>query len=394
MLKSSSLYLIEKPLYLYAYSCYLAFYVFIPSAFTHAFNIILLAAGFLPFILRPKASKIELLIPILLAAYATSREVLISNDSLQSISIIARYFAFVPLAFFFSIYRPSKSGTKTLYDAILLFFCLSSLISLLSVFLTEWLYNIANDEVLEGVDRGYGFLLNPSYSAIVLLATYWLCIGTLTQSSRHIINKKIISIIIVLDLLALGSGSGYVFYIVSVLMYLSRGLRADIKRLLHQSSMRKKFVAYALITSTTVFVAIFASIHGIHKKIDLKYIVYLINYKYAQLENPSLITQEFNSVSFSSPFNKFLGISDLSAGFGSDFGWGIAYLYLGVFGLILLFLLLILLLARNDSPDYSLYICIAILVLSAFHYPAIFTLPGTSILAVALSTKSKCIQAA
>jgi hypothetical protein len=367
--------------FLYLLSIYLAFYSFIPTLLTNVINILILVFCALFVATKGNLSNKELLVLILLGLFFFMRQYLLSGSIYQNISILLRFFFFIPLSFLLPHYNK-----QNLYKAIWLFYFLASIITLLSYFFTGIFYTIATSDTLASIDRGYGFLLSPSSSSIVLIATYWLGYSQFHVGEKNLI-KPIALITLILDLFVLGSGTGYIFFTFSILMYLTSSLTYDINKVLNQLSVSIKSLLTILAVMIISIAAAFSSLQGLHRKIGIEYINFLIQLKQDQLNEPSLITVDFKNVDFTNPLCKYIGITDLSAGFGSDFGWGLAYLYLGLFGLILLLFLTFLLLSRNKLTNYLCIICLSVLLLSAFHYPAIFTMPGSTIFALAVSIR-------
>lgn len=295
------------------------------------------------------------------------------HDKLLSLESYKYYFGFT--IFLLLFYSSSNKINNSLI--FLLFIFLISIIAeyfiinyqLLPI---EYWFNVTNmDGTLshiqtEGDMRPYGIGKNATITATLLVSFY---VHIMTEVNYKYLTsfkiKLVITILFFISIIFLRSGAGYFLTIIAFYFILANTL--------------SKKILYGLIFGVVggiTFYIIESNLEGF-SRFSLSYVQYLIDFKIEQVF-VTLLPQDYTM------FNFLFGALD-QRGFTNDIGWVPFFYSVGLFGLSLY--LIILVWGINKYNKKSIFI----LLLGAWHYSAIFSIPGQILFAYLLSRREKNI---
>lgn len=202
-----------------------------------------------------------------------------------------------------------------------------------------------------GYQRPYSFGGNSSVSSSILVVL--LSMVSISSLSRYIAIGNVF---------IFSSGSGLISLF---LLFLAN---------------RMKLIAMSFIVIFVVVVVYHAAIidfvDALGGKVNSKYILFLIDFKFIQVTNNF---KDFTFVDY-----LFGSLTSIRDGYGGDFGW--LYFVLG-YGFFSFFVLVFFITSKATKETI---IPITISILATFHYPVIFFLPGQIVLGYLMAQKYRC----
>lgn len=327
----------------------------------------------LPF-LQPsyKFNKL-LLMYLLLAILFFAGKSFYETDVSVSIESFKYYFGFIVFMIFF--YSSSNKINNNLVLLLVLLFVsifIEYFIINYNLLPSQYWFNVANaDGALlhlqtEGQMRPYGIGKNATMTATLIVTFY---VHLMTEINHKYLTdfkiKILLTLLFITSVLVVGSGLGYFLSIVAMYFVLAN---TKTKRII--------FLFLLLLLFAVTFYIIETNLDGF-SRFSLSYVEYLIEFKKEQLfvtllpENYGVIEILFGALN--------------QRGFSNDVGWIPFFYAVGLFGSIMYGL--ILLFNTNEYNRKSLFI----LLLGAWHYAAIFSIPGQILFAYLLSRRGNNI---
>lgn len=320
------------------------------------FNSFFSPIGMISYFVLFKAVKVKLgLFDSLFIVYIVTLLLVnfVFSDFVGTLTTFRFYFGFICFYLYF------KSGRNFPVNSIFIFLIIIIPAEALLINTIVSPYNMPNfpsEEMTShfnpgGYQRPYSFGANSSVSSSILVVML---------SMIAISNVKKYAVLVCVSIFS--SGSGMISLILLLLL-------------------KRKKLFFILLFSLFILALIFSAdiffiLDGyISYKISLTYIFFLFEFKLGQISN------FFNGFMF---YQYLFGNVDfIKDGYGGDFGW--LYFILG-YGYVSFFLLVCFVLSKVNKRNF---IPILIALISTFHYPVIFFLPGQILLGYLMSMKKQ-----
>lgn len=216
------------------------------------------------------------------------------------------------------------------------------------------------------IARVYSVGCNASKTATIL--TMLLSYREIMRMNRFVADNRIIEVISFISIIVLGSGVGFLLYI----LYL----------IFKYQLLRMRYIIFCMILMYFLFQfskSISMNQDSIFQRFSYEYFEYILDYKKLQID---YLIQEYN-VS-----NKIFGSTLKNVDdpiIWGDFAWIEYYISVGLFGIVV-FLLTIYKYINNMN-----WFPVFIGILGAFHYGGIFSLPGQMVFAYVLLLNKKTL---
>ncbi|WP_445946123.1 hypothetical protein [Shewanella sp.] len=278
----------------------------------------------------------------------------VSLDSFYVISIFRFYFGFFV---FYVYFKTGKEIDFKLIFLVLLIIIPLEAVLINSVISPHSMPNFPSEAAVShfnpgGYQRPYSFAGNSSVASSILVVL----LSMLSFS-------PLFSLLAFINVIVFSSGSGFISY--ALLFFL-------------------KNVKFYIFTSffTVILVGMFFSniidfVDSLGIKVNSAYILYLIEFKIEQ------ISYQFDGFTIGHLF--FGNIDSLTDGYGGDFGW--MYFVLS-HGFLSFFILIAFVLSKVTLRTI---IPILIILISTFHYPVMFFLPGQILIGYLMAKKHQYI---
>lgn len=325
----------------------------------------------LPFLQSSYKFNKLLLMYLLLAILFFAGKSFFETDILVSIESFKYYFGFIVfMMFFYSSSNKIHNNLVLLLVVLFVSIFVEYFIINYNLLPQEYWFNVTNSDGIlshpqtEGEMRPYGIGKNATITATLLVSFY---VHIMTEVNyKYLTNfkiKLIITILFLISIIFLRSGTGYFLTIIAFYFIFA-------------NTLLKKII-YGLIFGIIfgiIFYIIESNLEGF-SRFSLSYVEYLVVFKSEQIF-VTLLPQDYTIVNF------LFGALN-QRGFTNDIGWVPFFYSVGLFGLSLY--LIILLWGINKYNKKSIFI----LLLGAWHYPAIFSIPGQILFAYLLSRRGK-----
>lgn len=292
-------------------------------------------------------------------------------DKLLSIESFKYYFGFT---IFLLLFYSSSNKIKNSLVLLIVIFIISIIIEYFIInyqlLPREYWFNVARPDgtlshvQTEGDMRPYGIGKNATITATLLVSFY---VHIMTEVNyKYLTNLKlklIITALFLISIIFLRSGTGYFLTIIAFYFIFANTL--------------SKKIIYGLVFGVVfgiIFYIIESNLEGF-SRFSLSYVEYLIGFKSEQIFI-TLLPQDYSFINF------LFGALD-QRGFTNDIGWVPFFYSVGILGLFMY--MIILLWGVNKYNKKSIFI----LLLGAWHYPAIFSIPGQILFAYLLSRRKK-----
>lgn len=297
-----------------------------------------------------------------------------SEDSIfVSIESLKYYFGFTLfLLIFHSSSNRINNNLLLLFILLIISIAVEYLIINYHLLPREYWFNVAHADgsllhpQTEGQMRPYGIGKNATMTATLVTVLY---VHLMTEINSRYINsfkaKIILTLLFIATIVLLRSGLGFFISMLAIFFVVANSL--------------KKKIIYSFVFFI-VFVVVFYIIESNlddFSRFSLSYVDYLIGFKANQIF-VTLLLENYGAIEF------LFGATN-QTGFSNDIGWIPFFYNTGVYGLLLYAFIITKSINRYNSK--SLFI----LLLSAWHYPAIFSIPGQILFAYLLSKRKSNI---